>query len=1205
MAQHAVDQAPHGATDTAEGYSGGTALTVADGSIDFKKQVVYQIYPRSFKDSNGDGIGDLNGITEKLDYLASLGVDVLWLSPIFASPNDDNGYDISNYRAIMDEFGTMADFDRLLAEATKRGIKLMLDLVVNHTSDEHEWFQQACQSRDNPYRDYYIWRDASGFDNNGTPIPPTNWISAFSPSAWEWHEPTQQFYLHCFSVKQPDLNWENPRVREEVYDLMRFWLDKGVAGFRMDVINLISKPRVFADDPAVTAGGREASLGIIANGPRVHEFLQEMREQVLRHYPTITVGETPNTTVEDGRLYAGFDRGELNMIFTFEHMSLDHSAAGYGKWSDRRFKLSDLKRTLAHWQYGLSGTAWNSLYWNNHDQPRAVSRFGNDAPEHRVRSATMLASVLHTLCGTPYIYQGEELGMTNVFFDDIADYNDLEIHDAYEKYVSSGLISHEDMMRYISHSGRDNARTPMHWDGGPGAGFSSGTPWLALNPNYTTINAAGVVEDPDSIFNHYRRLIQLRHEHEVIVNGRFELIDPEDEQVFAFLRRGDNQTLLTVANFTDTEQTRAYAGAAAEELRRLGVSAGSSELLLDNSGPVDPGSAATLRPYEARVYLIDHQQEQDNSGKTWWKESVVYQIYPRSFQDSNDDGVGDLPGITSRLDYLADLGIDALWLSPVYASPNADNGYDISDYRAIMPEFGTMEDFEQLVDQAARRGIKIIMDLVVNHTSNQHPWFVQACADPTSAYRDYYIFRDPSGWDANNNPLPPNNWRAEFGGPAWTFHQPSGQFYLHMFSPAQPDLNWKNPRVREEIKDIVRFWLGKKVAGFRLDAINLISKPENLPDDPEVDANKHGSSIPFVDGGEMVHPYLQQLAREVFAPGGATTVGETPLADPAEGLLYAGFDRNELHTIFHFEHMLVDCDPESGMGKWSTREMDLRALKKVLNTWQVQLQNRAWNALYWNNHDQPRIVSRFGDPGRYRVQSATMLATVLHGMCGTPYVYQGEELGMTNVQWPDIERYRDLDSLNFFDDMVRQRGELSAAEALDLIHAKGRDNARTPMQWSTEGNAGFSSVAPWLDVNDNYREINAAAQVGDPENVYSYYRRLISLRHGEVAGLEHIGELLVYGDFVPVAGDAEDGQVYSYLRVPNKLVGSRNSLLVMANFSRDEQQRDIAELAGVEHSVVLSNYNAVKIAGTTVSLRPYQAVMVELVGCADGAGGAR
>lgn len=593
----------------------------------WQQPVVYQIYPRSFNDSNGDGIGDLPGITEKIPYLAKLGIDVIWLSPIYASPNDDNGYDISDYRAIMTEFGTMADFDELLATAHEHGIKLMMDLVVNHTSDEHEWFRQARSAKDNPYRDYYVWRDPAGFSEDGTPIPPNNWISCFSPSVWEWDEGTQQFYLHYFSVKQPDLNWENPKVREEVYDIMRFWLDKGVDGFRMDVINLISKDLSFPDDPAVTAGGLDNSLAVAANGPRVHEFLREMNREVLSKYPVMTVGETPCVSVEDAALYTGFDRHELQMVFQFEHMDVDASAGGTtGKWSDTRFNLVDLKKVLSHWQTGLHGRGWNSLYWNNHDQPRTVSRFGNDSPEFREVSGKMLGTVLHMMQGTPYIYQGEELGMTNVFFDSVDDYNDLEIHDSWRKYVvESQRVSPEDMLRYISASGRDNARTPMQWDASENAGFTTGTPWLKVNPRYTDINAAEELANDDSIFYHYSDLIHLRKEHPIVLTGEYRVLNPEDKQVYAYLRvnsaedaaaASGERALLVVANFTQETLSLPYAdGQLASlalknpgvlKLEELAAMAEAPELISSNYRNehgefTDEGT--TLRPYEAKVYL--------------------------------------------------------------------------------------------------------------------------------------------------------------------------------------------------------------------------------------------------------------------------------------------------------------------------------------------------------------------------------------------------------------------------------------------------------------------------------------------------------------------------------------------------------------------------------------------------------------------------
>ena len=569
----------------------------------WKRSVVYQIYPRSFADSDGDGIGDLPGITGKLDHLQQLGVDVVWLSPVYKSPNDDNGYDISDYRDIMDEFGTLADFDAMLAAMRERCIKLMMDLVVNHTSDEHAWFREARKSRDNPWHDYYIWREPRNRDSGDGAgrREPTNWEAAFGGSAWEWNEATGEYYLHMFSRKQPDLNWENPRVRAEVYNLMRYWLDKGVAGFRMDVINMISKPYTadgsLPEAPEVRAGFLQPGFQMVTNGPRLLEFLREMKAEVLSHYDTITVGEAPLATTRQGVEITHPETGALDMLFQFEHMDLD-SVGGHvmGKWALKALDLRELKATMSRWQNELAGRGWNSLYLSNHDQPRPVSRFGDDGP-WRVESAKMLGTWLHLLQGTPYIYQGEELGMTNVRFDSIDDYRDIEILNMVREAVHERGADLAEVMRAVHAKGRDNARTPMQWDAGPNAGFTTGRHWIGLNPNYTTVNASAALADPGSVFHHYRRLIELRREHAVIIHGRYELLLPEHQQIYAYTRTLGEQRLLVVCNFS--AETPHFAWPAA--LPKAPV-----RLLIAN-WPVDastPPGDFTLRPYEARAYLL-------------------------------------------------------------------------------------------------------------------------------------------------------------------------------------------------------------------------------------------------------------------------------------------------------------------------------------------------------------------------------------------------------------------------------------------------------------------------------------------------------------------------------------------------------------------------------------------------------------------------
>lgn len=509
----------------------------------WKESVVYQIYPRSFCDSNGDGIGDIKGITSRLDYLKELGVDVIWLSPVYQSPNDDNGYDISDYQAIMEEFGTMEDFDEMLAAAHERGIKLVMDLVVNHTSDEHRWFVESRKSVDNPYRDYYIWRPAKDGKE------PNNWGSCFSGSAWELDPETDMYYLHLFSKKQPDLNWDNPTVRDEVFRMMNWWLYKGVDGFRMDVISLISKKPDLPD--GVPGINGYASFNEPANGPHVHEYLQEMREKVLNRADTITVGECSGVTLEEAKKYARSDGKELNMVFQFEHMDVD--ADGANKWSDKKMDLRDLKEVLTKWQKGLEDIAWNSLFWENHDQPRCVSRFGNDG-KYREASAKMLATCLYMMQGTPYIYQGQELGMTNVPFENIEDFRDLDSINAYYELTGQGVFTKEEMMRFLRYKSRDNARTPFQWNDKENAGFTSGTPWIMVNPNYKEINAEEQMSREDSVFRYFQKLIRLRKEHEVIVYGTYDLLLPDSKEIYAYTRSLGEKKLLVVCSFF-AEQT--------------------------------------------------------------------------------------------------------------------------------------------------------------------------------------------------------------------------------------------------------------------------------------------------------------------------------------------------------------------------------------------------------------------------------------------------------------------------------------------------------------------------------------------------------------------------------------------------------------------------------------------------------------------------
>ena len=547
----------------------------------WKESVVYQIYPKSFKDSNGDGVGDIRGIIQKLDYLKELGVNVLWISPMLESPQDDNGYDISDYRRIYKEYGTMEDYEELLSEAHKRDIRILMDLVVNHTSDEHNWFIESRKSKDNPYRDYYIWKDPV----NGK--EPNNWGGVFGGSAWEYDSQTQMYYLHLFSKKQPDLNWENEKVRQEVYDMMTFWCEKGIDGFRMDVISMISKDQTFPD------GEMNNSLygdfgPYCVHGPRIHEFLQEMNREVLSKYDIMTVGETLGVTIEEAQNYAGEARNELNMVFQFEHV--ENGSGDYGKWTTEKYDFKEFKRIMIKWQEELQGKAWNSLFLGNHDQPRSVSRFGNDNPAYRETSAKMLATCLHMMQGTPYVYQGEELGMTNGYFDKLEDYRDIESINFFTELTESGLMTPEYMMKCLMLRSRDNARTPMQWDDSAQAGFTDGAPWIKVNTNYKEINAAQQLEDPNSIFHYYQKLIRLRKEKDIIVYGGFETLYRDDEQILAYIRRQAQEKLLTVCNFSDKNAEMEIP----EEFK-------GAECLITNLDRTVFEGKIVLKPYEAFV----------------------------------------------------------------------------------------------------------------------------------------------------------------------------------------------------------------------------------------------------------------------------------------------------------------------------------------------------------------------------------------------------------------------------------------------------------------------------------------------------------------------------------------------------------------------------------------------------------------------------
>ncbi len=539
----------------------------------WKEEVIYQIYPRSFNDSNGDGIGDIQGIIEKLDYIKNLGVDIIWLSPIYASPNDDNGYDISDYYAIHPEFGTMEEFDLLLKEIHAHGLRLIMDVVFNHSSDEHEWFEKSRASKDNPYRDYYFWKPG---ENGG---PPNNWRSFFGGSAWEYDSTTDEYFLHLFTKKQPDLNWENPKVREEIYKVVRYWLDKGIDGFRMDVIPLISKRLEFADTPLPAFN--DVVEQVYSNGPRVHEFINEMYERVLKEYDIMTVGEGPGISTKTGLDYVGHDRGELNMIFHLDHMFLGHGPRG--KFDPVHYDWKDIKKIFTDWYDAMGDSGWISIFLDNHDFPRLVSRFGNDE-EYRIESAKLLAMLVLTLRGTACIYQGSELGMSNVKFENIEDYRDVETHNYYKEFTESGT-SHAEFLKQVHAHGRDNVRTPIQWNKEKHAGFTSGEPWIRVNPNYTEINAEDVLADEDSIYYFYRDLLSFRKREKTLIYGDWKIIPMASDDLFVYERFDANYKILVILNHSDNTHA-------------LDLNVDNYSLCFTNVSSSDKN---TLLPWEARL----------------------------------------------------------------------------------------------------------------------------------------------------------------------------------------------------------------------------------------------------------------------------------------------------------------------------------------------------------------------------------------------------------------------------------------------------------------------------------------------------------------------------------------------------------------------------------------------------------------------------
>ncbi len=899
----------------------------------WKESVVYQIYPRSFMDSDGDGIGDINGITQKLDYLKELGIDVIWLSPVYESPNDDNGYDISDYGRIMKEFGTMEDFDRMLSEAHKRGIRIVMDLVVNHTSDEHAWFVESRSSVDNPFRNYYIWRE--GKDGR----EPNNWGSCFGGSAWEFDKKTDMYYLHLFSKKQPDLNWDNECVREEVFQMMDWWCKKGIDGFRMDVISMISKEHDLPDGETGSTGYGDYGP-YVQNGPHVHEYLKEMNRKVLSKYNLMTVGECAGVTVEEAKKYANLDGTELDMVFQFEHMGLDSENGS--KWCKKRMDLVELKAILSKWQTELHGKAWNSLYWCNHDQPRIVSRLGDNG-KYREASAKMLATCLHFMQGTPYIYQGEELGMTNVPFASIEDFRDIESIHAYEEYTDKHLCSDEEMLEYLCQKSRDNARTPVQWDNTLHAGFTSGNPWIMVNPNYKKINAKEQLEREDSVFHYYQKLIRLRKENKIIIEGTYQLLLPTHPSVFAYMRSYQNQRLLVVCNFSEKAVDYPLVLEGQEK----------SRCLISNYGEEKPWEKAKLLPYEAFACLFEEHEEREKETKVTEEkrtesmvEEKIYRerfdkffdelkwLYTEVYENSSmfaelctemerfyrernselksrdcerelqpdwykkndllgmmfyiDNFAGDMNGVRDKLEYLERCNVNYIHLMPFLDTPkgSSDGGYAVADFRKVQPELGTMEDLEDLTAACHKKNMNVCMDFVMNHTSDQHEWARRARGGEGEYMSRYFFFDNdeiPKQYERTVPQVFPTTAPGNF-----TWLDDIKHYVMTSFYPYQWDLNYANPRVFNEMIYNFLYLANKGIDVIRIDAVPYIWKElgtscRNLP---------------------RVHTIVRmmRMISEIVCPG-ILLLGEVVM-EPEKVTPYFGtLDKPECHMLYNVTTM--------------------------------------------------------------------------------------------------------------------------------------------------------------------------------------------------------------------------------------------------------------------------------------------------------------
>uniref|UniRef100_A0A182K2M2 alpha-glucosidase n=1 Tax=Anopheles christyi TaxID=43041 RepID=A0A182K2M2_9DIPT len=1053
--------------------------------------VFYQIYPRSFKDSNGDGVGDLVGITEKLEHLAELGVTGVWLSPVFKSPMADFGYDIADFREVDPIFGTMADLDRMVQKAKTLGIKVILDFVPNHTSDEHEWFVKSLNN-EGDYRDYYVWRNGA---NGGTP---NNWQSVFHTPAWTQPAGQTQYYLHQFDKKQPDLNYRNPKVKEEMAAMISFWLDKGIDGFRVDAINHAYEDPEFRDEELIDPKGEliweNLEHKYTRDLPECYDLIYDWRDLFDRYKAADNVTRLMMTeayaNLEQTMLwYGNGNRKGAQMPFNFamiNRLSKDSRA-------------NDFKEVIDEWLNAMPAGARANWVLGNHDRPRIASRFGRDR-------ASSLAVLEMTLPGIAVVYYGEEIGME--------DNRDITFEETQDPQAAN---TNPDVYQEFT---RDPVRTPFQWDATAYAGFTAASApktWLPVHPNYREVNLAAQKAANDSMFKLYQKLIKLRQEH-AFLHGDFDS-KVMLNNVFGYTRTLEGeQSYAVVVNLNDND-VNVNLQELHEDIATAKVTLTSLDAHMKEGDEVTEAFHVVLGRFDAVVFEIVSSasalgasmvmllwlvmgarlylalvglvlatagcfvgaQETPPADKEWWETALFYQIYPRSFYDTNDDGVGDIKGVTAKLQYLKDTGIDATWLSPIFRSPQEDFGYDVSDFKQVDPLFGTNADLEQLFEEANKLGIKIVLDFVPNHTSNQHQWFIDS-EKGVEPFKDYYVWRPAKM--VNGQRTPPNNWQSVFYGSAWEWSELRGEYYLHQFAKGQPDLNYRNPKVVAEFDEVLRYWMERGAAGFRVDAINhmfehpdFIDEPINNPEDPNsYGYTHHIYTKDLPDTYEVIAHWRTVLDDFVHQNGGDTVIMMTEAYANLSMTLryYESDDEKQQRAHFPFNFVMIE-----ELGEHS----NAKDFKRVIDRWLGNLPRGKTTNWVLGNHDKPRVASRYGVE---RIDGMQLMVLTLPGVAVT---YNGDELGMVD--------HRDISYEDTLDPQGCNLGPVDYKWA-------SRDPQRVPFQWDDTFNAGFSRAPrTWLPMHPYYRQTNLLKQQEADYSHYKFYLDTVEMRkervftHGE------------------------------------------------------------------------------------------------------------